>query len=379
MAARKTQQSPLEQSDLSTRKAQHLEICLEEEDYAVESGSTGFEQLSFIHRAIPEVAMEELDTTVDFLGYRSRLPLFISSMTGGSAEGYKVNKQLAEAAQQAGIPVGMGSIRILFRKPEVLDHFRLKRLAPDVPVFANIGGVQLREMDHGEIVEMTRRLEVDGIVVHLNPGQELFQPDGDRDFRGVLDGIEAFCERSPIPVMVKETGFGISPSLVRDLLARGVRYVNIAGSGGTNWVRVESHRLPEEDRAAAEEFDAWGLPTAVVLAALAEGGRGDETAGRILASGGMRSGLDLARATALGAELSGYALPMVRAVKRSGVEGVLRYIDRLETVLRNVMVLTGSRSLPELRGRRLMQSRGFRDAVTSLIEADAADSGEAWT
>jgi isopentenyl-diphosphate delta-isomerase type 2 len=350
---------------LSTRKAQHLEICVQANDYEVETGATGFEHLSFVHRALPEIAMDELDTRVDFLGYRPRLPLFISSMTGGSAQGYQVNKQLARAAQEAGIPVGMGSIRILFRKPEVLDHFRLKTLAPDVPVFANIGGVQLRDMDRQEILEMVKRLEVDAVVVHLNPGQELFQPDGDRDFRGVLDAIGRFCEAAPLPVMVKETGFGISPSLVRTLHDRGVAYVNVAGTGGTNWVRVESHRLPEDAGEAAAEFNGWGLPTAVVLAAL------EHDHGPVLASGGMRTGMDLAKACALGAELSGYALPMVRAVTEGGVEAVLRYVDQLDQVLRNVMMLTGSRSIADLRSRRLMRTRPFDEAVASLREAEA--------
>lgn len=352
--------------DLSSRKAQHLEICIQADDYEVESGATGFDHLSFVHRALPEIAMEEIDTGVDFLGYRPRLPVFISSMTGGSAEGYQVNKLLAQAAQQAGVPVGMGSIRILFRKPEVLDHFRLKTLAPDVPVFANIGGVQLRDMEQREILEMVKRLEVDAVVVHLNPGQELFQPDGDRDFRGVLDAIGRFCGIAGIPVMVKETGFGLSPSLIRTLHERGVAYVNVAGSGGTNWVRVESHRLPGDAGTAAGEFNGWGLPTAVVLAALEPGH------GPVLASGGMRTGMDLAKAVALGAELSGYALPMVRSVTENGVDGVLGYISQLEQVLKNVMMLTGSRSIDELRQQRLMRTRSFTEAVQSLQFADTA-------
>jgi isopentenyl-diphosphate delta-isomerase type 2 len=356
--------SPVDSADLSTRKAQHLEICVREDEYGVESGTTGFEHLSFVHRALPEIAMEEVDTAVEFLGYRCRLPMFISSMTGGSAEGYQVNKQLARAAQQAGVPVGMGSVRILFRKPEVLDHFRLKELAPDVPVFANIGAVQLRDMKHADIIEMIDRLEVDAVAVHLNPGQELFQPDGDRDFRGVLDGISRFRERVRIPMMIKETGFGIAPSLVGELLNRGADWVNLAGAGGTNWVQVESHRLPPETREAAREFNAWGLPTAVILAALE--GRTD----RVLASGGVRSGLDLAKATALGARLSGFALPLVRAVTEGGVDGVLSYIERLETVLRNVMMLTGSRTTEDLRQQRLMRTRAFADSVAELQRAD---------
>jgi isopentenyl-diphosphate delta-isomerase type 2 len=209
---------------------------------------------------------------------------------------------------------------------------------------------------------------VDAVAVHLNPGQELFQPDGDRDFRGVLDGISRFRERLRIPMMIKETGFGIAPSLVEELLNRGADWVNLAGSGGTNWVQVESHRLPAETRGAAEEFNAWGLPTAVLLAALE--GRTD----RVLASGGLRSGLDLAKAIALGARLSGFALPLVRAVTDGGVDGVLAYIERLETVLRNVMMLTGSRTTEDLRRLRLMRTRAFADSVAELQRADRPGS-----
>ena len=207
--------------DLSARKAQHLELCIRADEYDVESGSTRFDELSFVHHALPELSADELDTSQEFLGYRMALPLFISSMTGGSAEGYRANKDLARAAQQSGIPVGMGSMRILFRKPEVFDHFHLKALAPDVPIFANLSAVQLREMEHEEIFEMLRRLEVQAIAVHLNVGQELFQPDGDRDFRGLFTAIRRFTERSPVPVIVKETGFTHSNAETKRLIEQG--------------------------------------------------------------------------------------------------------------------------------------------------------------
>jgi isopentenyl-diphosphate delta-isomerase type 2 len=351
------------QESIGERKARHLSICVDESRYQVESGSTGFEHLSFIHRALPEISAEELDTGLEFLGKRISMPVLISSMTGGSDEGYQANKTLARAAQQARIPVGMGSMRILFRKPEVFDHFYLKRYAPDVPVFANLGGVQIRDFSHAETIEMVRRLEVDALVVHLNPAQELFQPEGDRDFRGILDGIARFCEVSPVPVIVKETGFGIHPSEVTRLLDAGVSYVNLAGAGGTNWVSVESYRADGAFRGSAEEFADWGTPTAFLLAAV---GRRE---GRIIASGGLRTGMEVAKALVLGAELAGLALPFIRAVVSNGVDGVLEVAERVRKTLESVMVLTSSRSLDELRQVRLLKTPGFDEQVRLLEEA----------
>ena len=172
---------------IGDRKAQHLEICSDDAQYQVEGGTTGLDGVRFIHHSLPEVNEDEIRTEIDFLGSRVTLPLFISSMTGGSAKSYQVNKLLAEVAERVGIPVGMGSIRILFRKPEVIDHFRLKEHAPDVPIFANIGGVQLIDGDNTQLIDLVHELSVDGLAVHLNPGQELAQPEGDRACRGVLD------------------------------------------------------------------------------------------------------------------------------------------------------------------------------------------------
>jgi isopentenyl-diphosphate delta-isomerase type 2 len=348
---------------IGERKARHLSICVESDRYRVESGTTGFEHLSFVHRALPEINAEDVETGLDFLGKRVSMPVLISSMTGGSDEGYQANKNLARAAQQAGIPVGMGSMRILFRKPEVFDHFYLKRYAPDVPVFANMGGVQIRDFPHHEMAELIRRLEVDALVVHLNPGQELFQPEGDRDFRGITDGIARFCESSPVPVIVKETGFGIHPAEVDRLFDAGVSYVNVAGAGGTNWVTVESYRADGPLQAAAEEFAEWGTPTALLLAAL---GRRN---GRIIASGGLRSGMDVAKAVALGAELAGLALPFIRAVVRGGVDGVLEVTEQLRMTLESVMVMTGSRTLEDLRRVQVLRTPGFNEQVRLLEEA----------
>jgi len=350
-------------SEIGFRKEKHLAICIDPSRFAVEGGSSGFAGLRFLHRGLPELNANQVDPSCRFLEHNLPLPLFISCMTGGSEQGLQANRELARAAQATGLPVGMGSFRILFDHPELAEHFRLKSLAPDVPVLANLGAVQVRDRPHAEIFEWLKRLEVQSLVVHLNPGQELFQPEGDRDFRGLKDGIVRLCAHSPVPVIVKETGFGILPSIVRELLGAGAAYVDLAGAGGTNWITVEAYRLTGEERAAAAEFADWGLPTAVLLGALS----GTD---RVLASGGLRSGLDAAKAVALGACLAGLALPFIREVTAGGAEAVVRYIRRLETAFRAAMTLTGSRTLADLRRGVLWPDQAFSSAVKALRAAD---------
>lgn len=329
------------EADIVRRKARHIEVCLSQGERDVEVGSAGFESIRLPHRALPELHLDEIDLQTPFLGRIVRLPLFISCMTGGSSEGHRANKDLARAAQELGIPVGLGSHRVLFRHPEVFDHFHLRPLAPDVPILSNIGGAQLRDLPHAELIEMNKRLEVDAAVVHLNPAQELFQEGGDRDFRGIRDAIARFIEASPLPVIVKETGCGLSPQEAMELVGLGAAYVDIAGHGGTNWILVEAARGDEAEWQEAQEFRDWGWPTAHVLVHL----RGEPALrGRLLASGGIRTSLDVAKALALGASLAGMALPFIRAVVSGGAEAVVGTVRQLEKNLRRVLLLTGCRT-----------------------------------
>jgi isopentenyl-diphosphate delta-isomerase type 2 len=351
-----------ESGDLTNRKARHIEICTEP-GYDPEGGSALFEHLSFRHKALPELSWDELKTETSFVGRTIRYPFFISCMTGGSDSSYAINKDLARAAQEAGVPVGMGSIRILFRKPESFSDFYLRPLAPDVPIVSNLGAQQLVEErlrdGYKTLTEWNRRLEVDAQVIHLNPGQELYQDRGDRDFRGIRDTLEDFFAKSPIPVIVKETGFGIAPDEVDWLLKAGAAAVDVAGAGGTNWLTVEAYRL-EEDVNGSEAFRDWGWPTALLLAAV--GSR----KGRILASGGLRSGLDLAKALALGARAGGFALPVVRAAKEGGLEGVSALLESYARVLKTTMLLTGCRTVDDLRRVPLDASREFESRLKKL-------------
>jgi isopentenyl-diphosphate delta-isomerase type 2 len=354
-------------SRTGARKEKHLTICTDPSRFPVEGGGAGFDDVRFFHDALPEIAEAELDTSETFLGTHIALPFFISCMTGGSEGGFKANRQLAAAAQELRIPVGLGSVRVLLENPALFPHFHVKPLAPDVPVLANISAVQVRDGDLPALLSVVQRLEAQALVVHLNAGQELFQAEGDRDFRGLKRAIAKLCEECPLPVIVKETGFGIVPSLVRELLGSGAAYVDLAGAGGTNWITVESFRLSAEERAAAAEFADWGVPTAVLLAACRT------SRDRVLASGGIRSGMDAAKALAMGAALAGTALPAIRAVTAEGTEGVVKMYRRLEKTLRAVMLLTGSRTTADLRRGIVWLEPPLAAAVESFERAARED------
>ncbi|HVO39662.1 MAG TPA: type 2 isopentenyl-diphosphate Delta-isomerase [Spirochaetia bacterium] len=348
------------------RKERHLAICTDPSRFSIEGAGAGFEGVRFVHNALPELAQSELDTSVEFLDRTVRLPFLISCMTGGSEGGFRANQDLARAAEELGIPVGLGSVRVLLENPDLFPQFNVKPLAPSVPVLANIGAVQLRDRDREPLYELLRRLEAQALVVHLNPGQELFQPEGDRDFRGVKVAVARACEESPVPVIVKETGFGIAPSLARELLDAGASYVDLAGAGGTNWITVESYRLQGREKETASVFAEWGIPTAVLLASF--GGGQD----RLIASGGIRTGVDAAKALALGAELAGFALPVIREVVAGGADAVVSLFRSLERSLRAAMLLTGSRDIAALRRGTTWHEPGFAASVDAFLRAETA-------
>jgi isopentenyl-diphosphate delta-isomerase type 2 len=262
--------------NLGMRKQAHIDICTDPA-LPVEGGRSMFDAVSFLHRSLPEINAGDIDSGADFLGYRLSAPVLISCMTGGSDEGYRLNRILAEAAENLGFAVGTGSLRILLNRPEVTDHFRLKDLAPNVPVIGNIGAVQLPQLLSDGGAELDRFLSIlndlnlDALAIHLNPGQELFQQHGDRNFAGLLDAIAELCRISSLPIIAKETGAGVNPAEARALLEAGVRYVDIAGAGGTNWMSVEALREnPGRLDDLLGDFADWGLPSAVALSAALE-------------------------------------------------------------------------------------------------------------
>ncbi|UYN89395.1 MAG: type 2 isopentenyl-diphosphate Delta-isomerase [Anaerolineales bacterium] len=325
------------------RKADHIRINLEED---VRSGlTTGFEKYSFLHNALPELNLDEVDLSVQVFGKQLKSPILISSMTGGTDEAGKINQALAEAAQETGIALGLGSQRAAIEDPTLETTFRVRNVAPDILLFANVGAVQLNYgygLNHLQrAVDMA---EADALMLHLNAVQEAVQPEGDTNFAGLLKKIEIMCKQLPVPVVVKEVGWGISGELAKQLARAGVQAIDVAGAGGTSWSQVEMHRAknPSQARLAAAFVD-WGIPTSESIMQVRQAVK----TMRIFASGGLRSGVDIAKGIALGAELGGMAGPFLKAAVKSS-KAVVETINEVSRELQVAMFAAGAGSISSL-------------------------------
>lgn len=333
----------------SSRKADHIRINLEKD---VRSGlTTGLERYRFLHRALPELNLDEIDLSLELFGKPLAAPILISSMTGGTQEAEVINHTLATAAQESGIAMGLGSLRAALERPELASTFQVRQVAPDVLLFANLGAVQL---NYGYGVEHCRRavelVEADALILHFNPLQEAVQPDGDTRFAGLLKAVEKVCRALPVPVIAKEVGWGFSERDVRLLAGAGVAAIDVAGAGGTSWSQVEMHRAKTDSQARlAAAFADWGIPTCEAI-------RNVRLAApeiKVLASGGLRTGVDIAKCIALGATLGGMAGPFLKAASRSLVDTV-RIIDEVQGEIKVCMFAAGAGSLDELAKTELM-------------------------
>ena len=329
-------------SQIARRKRDHLEVAASGRADFVKS--TLLEHVHLVHQALPELALDEIDLATELVGKRLAAPLVITGMTGGTGEAAQVNRDLAIAAQAAGVAFGVGSQRAMDEHPELLATYQVRDVAPDVVLIGNVGGVQALAMGPARVVELAKRIGADALAIHLNPGQELIQDRGDRDFRGVVDAIARVVEASPLPVIVKETGCGLSAQAARLLVRAGVETVDVAGAGGTSWVAVEAVRAADgsDAQSLGEELWDWGVPTAVSVALCV---RANLTT---IASGGLRSGYDVARAIALGARAGGMAAPLLRAQRAGGEAGVRAAIERVVASIRTVCLLTGCRRAADL-------------------------------
>jgi len=332
---------------IGQRKDDHLTLCAED-DVGFRGASTLLECVRLVHDALPDMAVGDLDTSVVVFGKKLRAPIVIASMTGGTDEAGRINRELAAIAEERGYGFGLGSQRAMVVKPGTGSTYLVRGAAPTALVLGNVGVVQARAMTTSEVRTLVDDVGADALCVHLNPAMELVQSGGDRDFSQGLRTIARLVRDLGVPILVKETGCGISPSVGQRLRDVGVEHVDVSGAGGTSWVGVETKRASAAGNASAralgEALWDWGIPTAASVALLAP--QGFET---IVATGGIATGLDVAKAIALGATAAGIARPVLRAFAQGGRAGAVALLDGIENELRAAMLLTASRNVAALR------------------------------
>ena len=327
------------------RKADHIRINLEE-DVNFRSLTTGLERYFFMHQALPELDLAAVDTSCTLFGKTIPQPLLISSMTGGTPEAGAINRTLAEAAQEVGIAMGLGSQRAAIEDSSLAETYHVRHVAPDILLFANIGAVQL---NYGYGLDQCRRAvdmcEADALILHFNALQEAVQPEGDGNFANLLDKVEQICRDLPVPVIAKEVGWGFAEETARQLANAGVAAIDVAGAGGTSWSQVEMYRAPTARHArVAGAFVDWGIPTAVSIQYCRRAAPNLP----VFASGGIRNGIDVAKCIALGANLVGFAGEFLRAADQNGVAGVIELAETITDELRIAMFCAGAENIVDL-------------------------------
>ena len=338
-------------TQISSRKTDHIRINLEED---VQSQiSTGLEHYRFTHCALPELDLVDIDLSLSLFGKWLKAPLLISSMTGGTPEAQIINQTLARAAQEAQIAIGVGSMRAAIEHSELVPSFQIRQYAPNVLLFANLGAIQLN-YGYGiqECLRAVEMIEADALILHFNALQEAVQPEGDTRFAGLLSKVESICHAMPVPVIAKEVGWGFSKKDVVGLVNAGISAIDVAGAGGTSWSQVEAYRSKdEEQQRLAAAFIDWGIPTAEAIQIA------HKTAPQmvIFASGGLRSGIDIAKCIALGAELGGMASPFLKAASQS-LEKTLKTIEVIQKEIQICMFAAGIRNLGQLKEYKLRYS-----------------------
>lgn len=333
-------------NSIEQRKSEHIQISLNEK-VTGESISTGLESFAFIHNALPEIDFDEISIETKFLGFECKTPFLISSMTGGTALAESINRNLAMAAEQRGWALALGSTRALLDSDGHTTSFLMRKYAPSVPIIANLGAVQF---NYGYGVDECRKIieitEADMLVLHLNSIQEVIQENGDTNFKGIFKKIEQLCSKLEVPIGVKEVGWGIDGQTAKKLSEAGVAFIDVAGAGGTSWSQVEKFRAKDPiRRVAAEAFSDWGIPTTESIRLV----RGEIGNRPLIASGGMQTGLDGAKAIGLGADLVGYGRSILKEATQSS-EDVLEVMKIREMELRMTMFGIGAQTIQELKG-----------------------------
>lgn len=338
-------------SDIRQRKKDHVELTVTEGTQY--SQSSGFDRFYFNHNALPEVDLGDVSTDANLLGRTFSFPLFISSMTGGYADAGPVNAIIAEFCELNNLPFGVGSQRAMLENRTLTKTFSIVReKAPSAFICSNIGGVQLVDgFSKDKIMMLTSSIEADAIIVHLNPLQELMQPEGDTHFKGVLKGIEQLVNESNVPVIAKETGAGISKYVAKRLLNIGVEVLDVAGAGGTSWAKVENYR--SSNKAPNHNFDNWGIPTVECLNQISS--LQWERSFGLIASGGIRSAHDIAKAICLGASFTASAQPIIKTISVGGLEALQELFNSWKRDLQIILTLLGCESISELNSSHVLE------------------------
>ncbi|MEM6662696.1 MAG: type 2 isopentenyl-diphosphate Delta-isomerase [Pseudomonadota bacterium] len=336
---------------VSGRKVEHLRAIGADPD--VERRRSGFNRISLIHRALPELDYDSIDPATTFLGKSLSFPLLISSMTGGVDDvTLRINRNIAEAAERTGVALAVGSQRVMFGAPEARRSFDLRPVAPTIPLIGNIGAVQLNcGMTHDHCAEAIDLLRADGLYLHLNPLQEAVQPEGDRDFANLGAAIADLVPRLNVPVLLKEVGAGLSAEDIDLGYRAGVRHFDVAGRGGTSWSRIEYHRRDDDDDDLGLVFQDWGMTTVDCLEHAEAVLRRQKDPTTLIASGGIRGGIDMAKSVILGADLCGLAAPFLEAAQESA-DRVVQRIEKLRREFITAMFLLGCPNLAALKGNR---------------------------
>jgi len=328
-------------TDIEQRKADHLDLCATDE-VAFRQRTTLLECVRLVHQSLPEASFDSIDTRVRLLGKELRAPLLIAAMTGGHARAAEINQALAAIANEQGYAFGLGSQRAMQKRPETSWTYQVRSRAPDTLILGNVGVVQARDLPTETIAEMLAEVGADALCVHMNPAMELVQPGGDRDFSGGLETFQRLWAELGMPIIAKETGNGLSREVATRLRAVGIRYADTSGAGGTSWVGVETLRAEGDGQALGEALWDWGIPTAASVRYCVEAGM------TTIATGGIRSGMDVARAIALGASCAGIARNVYQAFLEGGADGARTFLRRVELELRSVMLLCGAKTIGEL-------------------------------
>jgi isopentenyl-diphosphate delta-isomerase len=331
-------------SKTQQRKLEHLELCLDTQRVSGPS-PTGFDRYAFVHNALPDLDLDEIDIGTSFLGKRLRAPLLISSMTGGFKLARQINCNLAAAAQELGLAMGVGSQRVAIEEPAAAGSFQVREVAPDILLLGNLGAVQL---NYGYGIEQSRMavrmIDADGLILHLNVLQEAVQPEGNRNFKGLTAKIASICAQLELPVVAKEVGSGISPDVAVRLARAGVSAIDVAGKGGTSWYAVEAARAARGGKPIDAAFADWGIGTEEALV----GARKALPEMELVASGGIRTGLDIAKAIALGADMAALGQPLLAPALASKAK-VVEFVRRILYELRVAMLCVGAHDLAALR------------------------------